>query len=86
MLIVLIISFISGFAKLSSKSRKRVFRRLFTRRLFHALQEIMMESLLHRKLFKVNLLLGLMHTAFALLAPAVMYPIEGLASAVCFVV
>ena len=65
MLIVLIISFISGFAKLSSKSRKRVFRRLFTRRLFYALQEIMMESLLHRKLFKVNLLLGLMHTAFA---------------------
>lgn len=65
MLIVLIISFISGLAKLSIKSRKRVFRRLFSRRLFYALQEILMESLLHRKLFKVNVLLGLMHTSFA---------------------
>ena len=65
MLIVLILSVIGGFIKLSSKTQKRIVRRLFSRRFFYAIQEIFLESLLHRKLFRVNVLLGLMHTAFA---------------------
>lgn len=65
MLAVLLISLITGFNRISTKSKKRLLRRIFSRRIFNAINEVIMESLLHRKLFKINTLLGFMHTTFA---------------------
>ena len=49
-----------------SVSDKKLFRKnFFSRRIFGVFKEIFLESLLHRKIFKTNILLGFMHMSFA---------------------
>ena len=52
-------------SKLEPGDWKKIGTNLFTLKTVHALREIFMESLLHRKVFKVNPLLGYMHMSLA---------------------
>ena len=51
---------------LSREEWIKVWKGIFSYRLFRALKDVFLESLLHRKIFKQNLLLGWMHMSFAL--------------------
>jgi Fe-S oxidoreductase len=51
---------------LSTEEWRQVLRGFFSYRLFKALRDVFLESLLHRKIFKQNILLGWMHMSFAL--------------------
>lgn len=53
------------FKKLNKGDRSRVIRGFFSVRLFTALKEIVLESLLHRRIFLKNRLLGFMHMSLA---------------------
>lgn len=57
--------FISWVKALSEDDRKKVAKSVFTRSSLISVKEIMMESLLHRKIFKVNPRLGYMHMSLA---------------------
>jgi Fe-S oxidoreductase len=62
MLIVKYSRWIKGFG---SSDRELILRGLFTKKSLDAAWEVFMESLLHRKMFKRNALLGYMHMSFA---------------------
>jgi len=51
---------------LSHIDKLRIRNGLFTSRTLHAVTEVFMESLLHRRIFRVHPLLGYMHMSFAL--------------------
>jgi Fe-S oxidoreductase len=51
---------------LNAEDKYKFFKGLRSAALFSALKEVFMESLLHRKMFKKNALLGYMHMSFAL--------------------
>ncbi|MGD9976870.1 MAG: heterodisulfide reductase-related iron-sulfur binding cluster [Bacteroidales bacterium] len=51
--------------RLSSREQKIVWKRLFSLRTVKAIWESIMESLLHRKIFRKNALLGYMHMSLA---------------------
>lgn len=51
---------------LSQSDKALIASRIFTKDSLNALGEVFMESLLHRKVFKKNVLLGYMHMSFAL--------------------
>ncbi len=53
------------FKQLSRTEKSQIFRGFFSRNLFSALKEIFFESLLHRKIFARNRLLGFMHMSLA---------------------
>jgi len=53
------------YLKLDTQSRKKVLRGFFSLSLFAALKEIISESLLHKKIFTRNSLLGFMHMSLA---------------------
>ncbi len=51
---------------LSNADKFKILKGLFSFRFFKACKEVFLESLVHRKVFKVNPLLGYMHMSFAL--------------------
>jgi Fe-S oxidoreductase len=53
------------FIKLEKSDRKKIVGGFFSLKLFHALKEIVYESLLHRRIFQRNRLLGFMHMSLA---------------------
>ena len=65
LLILLAIRYSRWLSQLEAGDLKKIGSNLFTLRTVYALREIFMESLLHRKVFKVNLLLGYMHMSLA---------------------
>ena len=66
LLVALLYKYILLFVKLEPAQRRMFFRSLPTRATLRSLGEIASESLLHRKIWRRNKLLGYMHTSFAL--------------------
>jgi len=66
LIVVLISRYILWVIKLSRADRRKSWRSVFSFKLFQAVWEVFNESLLHRKIFRVNALLGWMHMTFAL--------------------
>ena len=66
LLVALLYKYILWFVKLEPAQRRMFFRSLPTRATLRSLGEIASESLLHRKIWRRNKLLGYMHTSFAL--------------------
>ncbi|MDP4292432.1 MAG: (Fe-S)-binding protein, partial [Bacteroidota bacterium] len=62
---VLIIKFAGWVRKLTASDQLRLTKGLFSVKLFTATREIIMESLLHRRVFMRNIVLGYMHMSFA---------------------
>ncbi len=65
LLIFLLIRFVGWVKKLPGDDQLRFRKGLFSRKLFTASREIVMESLLHRRIFMRNIVLGYMHMSFA---------------------
>ena len=63
--ILLVLRYIKWLSNLDPGNRKVIWTNLFTVKTVYALREIFMESLLHRKVFKNNLVLGYMHMSLA---------------------
>jgi Fe-S oxidoreductase len=61
-LVIIIGIWISG---LSSIDKKRILHNILTRKTLGAIHEVFMESLLHRKIFRKNFVLGYMHMSLA---------------------
>ena len=61
----LIFTYISWIVKIEKTERQKIGEGIFTRKSLYALKEVFMESLLHRKIFKRNPLLGYMHMSLA---------------------
>ena len=51
--------------RLNSGEREKIGKAVLTRKTFSAVKEVFMESLLHRKIFQVNPILGYMHMSMA---------------------
>ena len=66
LLVALLYKYILWFVKLEPAQRRMFFRSLPTRATLRSLGEIASESLLHRKIWRRNKLLGYMHTSVAL--------------------
>jgi len=52
-------------SSLSRIDKSRIWHNIFTRKSLESLREIFMESLLHRKIFRKNAVLGYMHMSLA---------------------
>jgi Fe-S oxidoreductase len=65
LLIYLAVTYALWFIRLGKEDRKAVRKGFFSVKLFAALKEIVFESLLHRKIFRKNMLLGFMHMSLA---------------------
>jgi Fe-S oxidoreductase len=65
MLIYLTVTYTRWFVKLEKSERNAIRKGFLSLKLFSALREIIFESLLHRKIFRKNLLLGFMHMSLA---------------------
>ncbi len=63
---VLIIKFSRWIALIDRSGRRKIGQGLFSMQIFPATGEVFMESLLHRRMWKQNKLLGYMHMTFAL--------------------
>ncbi len=61
-LVIIIGIWISGLSRID---KSRMVHRIFTRKSLFAIREIIMESLLHRKIFRKNPVLGYMHASLA---------------------
>ena len=66
LLVTLLYKYIGWFVGLTAAERRLFVRSLFTRSTFRSVGEVISESLLHRKIWRTNKLLGYMHTSFAL--------------------
>ena len=66
LLVTLLYKYIGWFVGLTAAQRRLFVRSLFTRATFRSAGEVISESLLHRKIWRTNKLLGYMHTSFAL--------------------
>ena len=66
LLITLLFKYIYWFVGLSREQKRLFWRSLPTRATWKSILEIINESLLHRKIWRTNPLLGYMHTSFAL--------------------
>jgi hypothetical protein len=53
------------FYKLEKSEKRKVLKGFFSFKLFPAVKEIIMESLLHKRIFGKNMLLGFMHMSLA---------------------
>ena len=62
---MLIYTFINWIVKIEKTERQKIADGLFTIKSLSSLKEVFMESLLHRKIFKRNPLLGYMHMSLA---------------------
>ena len=65
LLSVLAVKYSSWIWHLPKNDRYKVKRGIFSAKSFRAVHEVFMESLLHRKIFRVNTLLGFMHMSLA---------------------
>lgn len=65
LLVLLALRYIKWLSNLDVGDRKKIGSNLFTIKTLKALREVFMESLIHRKVFKNNLLLGYMHMSLA---------------------
>lgn len=65
LLVTLAIKYTLWIKNLPAEERTKVKKGVFSKKSLHALREVFMESLLHRKIFKVNPLLGYMHASLA---------------------
>ena len=65
LLVTLLYKYIGWFVGLTAAERRLFVRSLFTRSTFRSVGEVISESLLHRRIFKVNPLLGYMHMSLA---------------------
>ena len=65
LLTALAVKYASWIRNLPEEDRTKVRKGVFSRKSLYALREVLMESLLHRKIFKVNPLLGYMHASLA---------------------
>jgi len=63
--VILAVRFFTWIKGLSRIDKLRIRNGLFSSRTLKAISEVFMESLLHRKIFRVNPLLGYMHMSFA---------------------
>ncbi len=66
LIVVLSYKYIKWFIKLSGEHKLKLLRWIFSHKILLAIKEIFLESLLHRKIFRRNLLLGYMHASIAL--------------------
>ena len=62
---VVLYKYVRWFLRMPVEDRRRFRRRIFTRRTFGAIGEVFSESLLHRRIFRINPLLGYMHMSLA---------------------
>jgi Fe-S oxidoreductase len=62
---ILLVKYTGWIAKLPVEELKKVKKGIFSVKTLGAIREVFMESLLHRKIFKVNPLLGYMHASLA---------------------
>ena len=65
MFAVIAYKYLRWFIRMPSSDRRKVWKGIFTRSSVGAVGETVRESLLHRRIFKVNPLLGYMHTSLA---------------------
>ncbi len=65
LLVILSWRYFKWLDELEINDRYKFIRGLFSLRLFKAIRDVFAESLLHRKIFKVNFFLGLMHMSLA---------------------
>ncbi len=65
MFIVIVVKYSTWFLKLSQADKKLVYKGLFSFMSLAAVGEVISESLLHRRIFKTNPLLGFMHMSLA---------------------
>ncbi len=65
LLAVLVVTYARWIKNLPDNERSKIWRGVFSRKTIFALKEVFLESLLHRKVFKVNTLLGYMHASLA---------------------
>ena len=65
LMIYLVVTFALWFIRLAKEDRKAVRKGFFSIKLFTAIKEILLESLMHRKIFRKNMLLGFMHMSLA---------------------
>lgn len=63
--IVLLSKYVNWLEHLSADDRRNIFKGVFSFRLFRAIKETFLESLIHRKIFKINGMLGYMHMSLA---------------------
>jgi hypothetical protein len=61
----LTVKYATWFIRLEKSDRLKVSRGFFSLKLFSSLKEIIFESLLHRRIFRKNRLLGFMHMSLA---------------------
>jgi len=62
----LVVALLRVINKLPNDDKLKLFKHVFSLKIFKSIGEIFMECLLHRKIWKKNRLLGYMHTSFAL--------------------
>ena len=65
LLVMMIYRFVRWISKLPYADRKKFWMGLITEKIFLAIKEIFLESLIHRKIFRINPLLGYMHMTIA---------------------
>ncbi len=65
MFCIIVVKYVSWFVALSRSDKQLVYKGLFTFKSVKAIGEVVSESLLHRKIFKRNPLLGYMHMSLA---------------------
>lgn len=63
---VLLYKYIKWIGEIDKEQRRSMFRNLFSTKIFGAISETISESLIHRKIYKKNPLLGYMHMSLAL--------------------
>lgn len=66
LVITLVYKYLYWIFTLSKADKFKFLKGIFSFRIFKACKEVFLESLLHRKIFKINPLLGYMHMSFAL--------------------
>lgn len=62
---ILIWKYVVWLEAMPVKDRRTMFKNMFTFRSFKAFNEAVMECLLHRRIFKINPVLGFMHASLA---------------------
>ncbi len=65
LIIYLIVLYSGWIRKMEKEDKEKIRKNIFSLKTIKAIGEIFLESLLHRKIFRVNPILGFMHSAFA---------------------
>jgi len=62
---ILLYYYLTWISRISYKERGKIWKGIFSKKLFISIKEVFQESLFHRKIFRVNPVLGYMHTSLA---------------------